>query len=263
MSELYLLKEPIVNEEDFYVSFLRGSLEEEGYFSNQKVEIPDVEEFIFYIGSGRQEERKEIFKKLIKLMMHSFVDMKQEVFLSQNFWLSYISSKLRTSVIKNHPKIQESFSEFKLIVLRDLDWENYLYRAAIYGSILHDRVADSEELDEYIDVINENMDVFNYILKKRVFRNDQFIFNMLQLLRRYTGTELIQFLKFRDQTVMGRDVSPGRLLLTEMNTAYPTVLFPMLDYESFEDLFFQYLNHNEKIYELKVIYDKKKKGSEK
>lgn len=171
MSEIYLLKDPILDEQDFYESFLKGTLEEKGYFSDQRVQVPDVEEFIFYINSS-QSGSKDLFRNLVQIMMDYFVDLKQEIFLDQNFWRSYISTKLRNSTIRNHPQIRENFDNFRIIVLRALDWENYLYKAAIYGSILRDRLADANERDQYIDLIHENMDLFNYILKKRVFRND-------------------------------------------------------------------------------------------
>lgn len=255
MSDVFLLKEPIEDEKDFYESFLKGTLQENNYFSDIKVTVPDVEDFITYGGNkNKKNNNKEVFKNLVKIFINNFVDLTQEIYMSPNFWKSYLVSKLRMSIIRNHPQINESFNAFKLIVLREFNWENYLYKAAIYGNILVDRVADESLRDEYIDIIYDNSDTFNYILKKKAFRNDNFIFNMICLLYENKEYDLGGFLKKSFSYKDSRDIRVNRIILEEMNAAYPTILFPILDYEDFKSIFFQYINSNETVQDLFETY---------
>lgn len=232
MTKVNLLKYPIVNEIDFYNSFLLGKLREDGYFTNEFIDVPDVGEFITYSGNDRKN-RGLILKNLIKVMMNNFIDLPQNIYMSKNFWMSYLVTELRMSLFRNHPQIKNKFQTFKLIVLRDLDWENYIYKAAVYGVVLKDNLSDIRLLDDYIDTITENMDFFNYILKYTTLNNDNFIFNMIKFLHKNKNINISAYLKkkvFKD-----KDERFGRLVLAEINRTYPSILFPMLDYQTFEE----------------------------
>lgn len=259
MSEIYLLKDPIVNELDFYNSFLRNTLKEDNFFTDTKVEVPDLDEFITYSGNANKNSSK-ILGDLIKIMLYNFIDLKQDIYMSQNFWMSYLVSKLRMSLFRNHPTISENFNTFRLIVLRKFDWENYLYKATIFANVLNDKLQDKDLLDDYIDVILNNMDLFNYILKLSSLRNDNLIYNMITLLYENKDSKLSSFLKYRSKDTIDVDASPARLVLLEFNTTYPAILFPMLNYDDFKAIFFKYLNHNEKIDLLKKQYEEKREN---
>lgn len=257
MSEIYLLKEPIVNKLDFYNSFLRNTLKEDGFFTDTRVKVPDLDEFLTYSGNANKNSSK-ILGDLIKIMMYNFIDLKQEIYMSQNFWMSYLVSKLRMSLFRNYPSISENFNTFRLIVLRKFDWENYLYKAAIFANVLNDKLQNKDLLDDYIDVILNNMDLFNYILKLTSLRNDNLIYNMITLLYENKDSELSSFLKFRSREDINKDDSPGRLVLLEFNTTYPAILFPMLNYDEFKKIFLNYIDHNKKIALLKKQYEEKR-----
>ncbi|WP_311480700.1 hypothetical protein [uncultured Anaerococcus sp.] len=245
MIKIYLLRKDITDFYNFHDSFVAGRLDKDGYFTENFVDVPPVEDFIPYAGNA--DNNSEVLKNLIYVMINNFIELNQDIYMNESFWRSYLVQKLRMPLIKKYPKLAHDYNLFDRIVLRKFNWENYLFKAATYGIVLSDRVGDPVLLDEYIDIICDNMDLFNYILKLKALKVDNFIYNTIKFMHEFKDTDLGSFLKYRSQAEINKEDSAGRIVLTEMNTAYPSILFPMLDYDDFKDIFFKYLTNNLKI----------------
>lgn len=91
-------------------------------------------------------------------------------------------------------------------------------------------------------MIVENLDVFNYMIKYEVFRNDKFIINVLDIINDNDLAKVLKF-KIKDRPDLGKDERYGRRVLFEFNKVYPIVMSPMLDKEELEVLFIKYLGY--------------------
>ena len=104
---------------------------------------------------------------------------------------------------------------------------------------------DQTRHDHYFRLIADNLDMFNYMLKYPVFRNGEFMINILDIIDEYDLSGILkQKITWRDD--LGKDERVGRRVLFEFNKSYPIVLFPMLSKDELKPLFFEYLKMYEK-----------------
>lgn len=108
--------------------------------------------------------------------------------------------------------------DFHNIVVKKFDWESHIYKC-ILGA-----------------------DVFNYMIKYEVFRNDKFIINVLDIIN-YNDLAKVLKVKIKDRRDLGKDERYGRRVLFEFNKAYPVVMSSMLDKVELEELFMEYLGY--------------------
>ena len=122
----------------------------------------------------------------------------------------------------------------------EFDWENYIYKCILGAQYVVDHVKDSSRHDHYFRLIADNLDLFNYMLKYPVFRNGEFMINILDIVDEYDLSAILkQKITWRDD--LGKDERVGRRVLFEFNKSYPVILFPMLSKKELEPLFFEYL----------------------
>lgn len=55
--------------------------------------------------------------------------------------------------------------DFPNIVVKKFDWENYIYKCVLGAKYVKDNTDWDEDRDRYYDLIVENLDVYNYIIK--------------------------------------------------------------------------------------------------
>ena len=91
-------------------------------------------------------------------------------------------------------------------------------------------------------MIVENLDVFNYMIKYEVFRNDKFIINVLDIINDNDLAKVLKA-KIKDRPDLGKDERYGRRVLFEFNKTYPVVMSPMLSKDELEELFMEYLGY--------------------
>ena len=99
------------------------------------------------------------------------------------------------------------------------------------------------------------MDMFNYIIKYEIFRNGQFLINIMDIIAE-TGLSSILKAKIKNRPNLGKDERYGRRVIFELNKAYPIVMSPMLDKDMLKEYFLKYLGYyyegNEEIDEKEV-----------
>ena len=109
-----------------------------------------------------------------------------------------------------------SIKAFHNIVFKKFDWENYIYKCILVDQYVNDNTDNEDDRKKYYNLIVENLDVFNYMIKYEVFRNDKFIMNVLDIIND-RGLAKVLKSKIKDRPDLGKDERYGRRVLFEFN----------------------------------------------
>lgn len=251
--EIKLLKEGYKKDKHFYQGFVDGTLQT-NYLSEEFVEIGSVPDFPIYLGRCGEEEKKRKFLELIKIMQENFINLDRDIYMQERFWHSYLCLHKREYIIANYPQVLESEKNFRNIVIKNFDWENYIYKSILVAQYVKDYVPE-EQREKYYHSVIDNMDVFNYIIKYEIFRNGQFLINVLSIIEENHLSRILKG-KIKDRPELGKDERYGRRVIFELNKSYPQVMAPMLGKEQLEKYFLEFLGyyyHEEQ--EIEIVND--------
>lgn len=251
--EIKLLKEGYKSDDNFYQAFLDGKLQA-NYCSEEFVKIASVPDFPIYLGREKEEEKRKKFLELVKAMRDSFISLDREIYMQERFWHSYLCLYKREYILANYPQVLESEKDFRNIVIKKFDWENYIYKAILAAQYVEDYVPE-EQREQYYHSVLDNMDLFNYIIKYEIFRNGQFLINVLSIIEEKHLSTILKG-KIKDRPELGKDERYGRRVIYELNKSYPQVMAPMLKKEQLQKYFMKFLGyyyHGEQ--EIEVVND--------
>ena len=241
--EIRLLKKDYIKKEEFYKDFLDDKiLEKEEYFSDKIIHIKEAPDFPIYMGKGGEEERGRLFKEAFRVMSECYLNTDRDIHMNEMFWYSLLCIHKREFLLREYPQIGESMKDFHNIVVKKFDWENYIYKCILGAQYVKDNTDNEDDRKKYYNLIVENLDVFNYMIKYEVFRNDKFIMNVLDIIND-RGLAKVLKAKIKDRPDLGKDERYGRRVLFEFNKAYPIVMSPMLEKDELEELFMEYLGY--------------------
>lgn len=241
--EIRLLKSGYKNDEQFYQDFLEDRiLEKEEYFSDQTVYLEQAPDFPIYMGKGSEEWKREQFLEAFKIIEQSYIQLDREIILDETFWHSFLCTAKREYILENYPKVKESVEDFKNIVIKKFDWENYIYKCVLGAQYVEDNTNTEEEKKEAYGMIYDNLDVYNYIIKYSIFRNDKFLMNILRIITDLDISDIMKA-KIKDRPDLGKDERYGRRVIFEFNKSYPIVMSPMLEKEELQEYFLEYLSY--------------------
>lgn len=251
--EIRLLKKDYLKKEEFYKDFLEDKIiENDEYFSDEVVYIKEAPDFPIYMGKGSEEEKAVLFKKAFEVMADCYLDTDRDVHMNEMFWYSLLCVHKRDFLLRDYPQIGESMKDFHNIVVKKFDWENYIYKCVLGAQYVKDNTDCAEDRERYYGLIVENLDVYNYIIKYEIFRNDKFLINVLDIIDD-RGLAKVLKAKIKDRPDLGKDERYGRRVLFEFNKAYPIVMSPMLEKEELEELFMEYLGYYYDLNELESV----------
>ena len=241
--EIRLLKKDCLKKEEFYKDFLDDKIiGNDEYFSDEIVYIKNAPDFPIYMGKGSEDEKAVLFKKAFEVMADCYLDTDRDIHMNEMFWYSLLCVHKRDFLLREYPQIGESMKDFHNIVVKKFDWENYIYKCVLGAQYVKDNTDCTEDRERYYDLIAENLDVYNYIIKYEIFRNDKFLINVLDIIDD-RGLAKVLKSKIKDRPDLGKDERYGRRVLFEFNKAYPIVMSPMLEKDELEDLFMEYLGY--------------------
>lgn len=161
--------------------------------------------------------------------------------LDERFWHSWLCLYKRNYLLTTYPQIQDDYKTFKKMIIKKFDWENYIYKAVLIAQYV-DEYSAPEQRDHYYQLILQNMDVLNYIVKYEIFRNGRFLINIMDIIEE-TGLSKILKAKIKDRPDLGPDERYGRRVIFELNKAYPVVMSPMLEKEKLKSYFLKFLGY--------------------
>ena len=241
--EIKLLKKDFLKKEEFYKDFLDDKImERDEYFSDEVVHINNAPDFPIYMGKGSEEENAKLFMEAFEAMFNFYLNTDRDIHMNERFWYTLLCVHKRDFILKMYPQVGESIKDFHNIVLKKFDWENYIYKCILAAQYVKDNTDNEDDRKKYYNLIVENLDVYNYMIKYEVFRNDKFIMNVLDIIND-RGLAKVLKAKIKDRPDLGKDERYGRRVLFEFNKAYPIVMSPMLEKEELEELFMEYLGY--------------------
>lgn len=219
------------DDEKLYRDFKKNTIDfNEDYISDEVItirsEIPDFP--IYLAGADGGLER---FKEAILTLRDHYINVDRDIHLNKRFWHSLLCLYKRDYIIQTYPQVLESKKKFDNIVLKKFDWENYIYKCVLAAEYLADGNFQSKD-DEisFIEMIYNNLDVYNYIIKYNIFRNGEFVRNFLSVIEEENLSSLLKK-KVKNRPDLGNDVRYGRLVIFELNKSYPVIMAPFLDKE--------------------------------
>lgn len=245
--EIRLLKSGYKNNDQFYQDFLNDQIKDkEEYFSGEVINLDEAPDFPIYMGVGYDNKRSELFLEAFNTISKYYLNTDRDIHFTEVFWHSLLCVNKRDFLINEYPQIIEMQSNFNNIVIKKFDWENYIYKCILGVQYINDNIEDENEKLRYYNLIIENLDVYNYIIKYNIFRNDIFLIKILDIIDKYNLSSILKA-KIKDKELidkynLGKDERYGRRVIFEFNKSYPVVMAPMLSNEELEEKFFEYLS---------------------
>jgi hypothetical protein len=247
MMEIRLLKKGYKNDEQFYKDFLEGGIKiKDEYFSGESIYIDEAPDFPIYMGVGYEKKRNELFLQAFEVIAKSYLNTDRDIHLDEEFWHSLLCVYKRDYLLETYPEIRDGINKFNNIVVKKFDWENYIYKCVLGVQYINDNVSGESERKRYYNIIIENLDLYNYIIKYEIFRNDKFLLNILDIIEDLELSKVLKA-KIKDRDDLGKDERVGRRVIFEFNKSYPIIMSPMLEKEELEELFLKYLSYYAKI----------------
>ena len=242
--QLKLLNEEACKAEKLFDPFVNEQLtpgKSPALFSDDEVNVGDLEPFPIYMAGGSEEDRKKNFFKAIKIFERDYLHFDREYKMEGRFWYSLYSIHFKNYLINQYPQVKDDVSNFRKIVLKKFDWENYIYKIVLIVEYVTETFDAQEARDKYYHLILDNLDVFNYLIKYSIFRNREFVMNILKIIHNNDLTEVLKS-NIDYYKKQGRDERYGRRVIFEFNRRYPVLMSPMMYYENLEETFLEYLN---------------------
>ncbi|MCY6482994.1 hypothetical protein OW763_01330 [Clostridium aestuarii] len=241
--KIKLLKKGYKNSVKFYEDFLNDQIESnEEYFSGEVVYIDEAPDFPIYLNTTKGEnERFKIYKQAFDVISKYYIKTDRDIHFNEIFWHSLFCVNKREYLLNQYLQIKESHKNFKNIVIKKFDWENYVYKCVLAAEYITDNVECQEEKNKYFRLIVKNLDLYNYIIKYEIFRNDKFLINILDIVNDNNLSKILKS-KIKNKDDLGKDERVGRRIIFEFNKSYPVVISPTIEKEELEKLFMEYLN---------------------
>lgn len=239
--EVRLLVEDYKKIENLYKDFVEDKIaDNELYISDEFFFIEQAPDFPIYMAKGSEKQKKQDFMQAFRIVSEYYIDYDREIIMNERFWHSLLLTEKRDFIIHKYPEVLKSENKFRNIVLKKFDWENYIYKVILGAQYINDNVECKDHHEKYYDLIVENLDLYNYIIKYEIFRNDKFLINILDIVDELNLSSLLKA-KIKGREDLSDDERYGRRVIFEFNKSYPVVMSPMLEKEELKDYFIKYL----------------------
>ncbi|MEG1254408.1 hypothetical protein [Clostridium sp.] len=249
--QIRLLKKGYKNNEQFYQDFLNDQINSnDEYFSGEEVSISEIPNFPIYMNISEDEERNKSYFEAFGIISKSYLNTDRDIHLDEVFWHSLLCTKKREYLLEKYSSIKDGINVFNNIVLKKFDWENYIYKCILGAQYICDNILESER-EKYFQLIIDNLDLYNYIIKYEIFRNDRFLINILDIINDLDLSKVLKA-KIKDRDDLGKDERVGRRVIFEFNKSYPVVMSPMLEKDELQQVFLKYLSYYYDINKLNV-----------
>ncbi|MDM8214322.1 DUF6339 family protein [Enterococcus hirae] len=213
--------------EKLYQDFKSGQVNiNSDYVTDTTVYLTDVPNFPIYLPNNYGTE--ENFKVAIKTLKKYYISTDRDVHMNGRFWHSLLTIYKRDYIVEKYPEVLESKGKFENIVLKKFDWENYIYKCVLAAEYISDSDFSEKEENEFISTVVNNLDVYNYIIKYKLFRNRQFVVNFLTMIQENDLSNIMKK-RIKNHHELGGDERYGRRVVFELNKSYPVLMAPFMD----------------------------------
>lgn len=225
--EIKLLEEQY-DKKQVYQDFVNGEISFKAeYVSEDFVIIPSAKDFPIYL--AKEHNNLANFKEAIQTLKTYYIDTDRDIHMNRRFWHSLFVLYKRDYIVENYPEVLTSQKNFENIVLKKFDWESYVYKCTLAAEYIQKARFENEEKEEqFIEIIHNNLDIYNYIIKYNIFRNAEFILKFLTVINDEGLSEIMKKkIPYRED--LGKDERYGRRVVFELNKKYPIVMAHFLD----------------------------------
>jgi hypothetical protein len=251
--EVRLLKKGYKNDEQFYQDFLNDQIKnKDEYFSDEIVYINEAPDFPIYMAQRNEVERNELFLQAFDVLSQSYLNTDRDIHFEEIFWHSLLTVTKRDFLLVQYPQITEGINHFNNIVLKDFNWESYIYKCVLGAQYINDLITDHDDRLRYYQLLIDNLDMYNYIIKYEIFRNDRFLLNILDIIDELNLSKVMKS-KITGRENLGQDERVGRRVLFEFNKSYPVVMSPMMEKEELKEFFLVYLSYYYDMSQLEAV----------
>jgi hypothetical protein len=251
--EVRLLKKGYKNDEQFYQDFLNDQIKnKDEYFSEEIVYINEAPDFPIYMAQRNETERNELFLQAFEVLSNSYLHTDRDIHFEEIFWHSLLTVKKRDFLLEQYPQIAEGINHFNNIVLKDFNWESYIYKCVLGAQYINDLITNHDDRLRYYQLLIDNLDMYNYIIKYEIFRNDRFLLNILDIIDELNLSKVMKS-KITGRDNLGQDERVGRRVLFEFNKSYPVVMSPMMEKEELKEFFLVYLSYYYDMSQLEAV----------
>jgi len=242
--EIKILKEEYLNSDKIYNDFLKNKIDTDN-FTDEIVYIESEGDFPIYLNETSKEKREKLYLKALKVVGNIVDETERKVHMDPNFWYSYLLIHKRDYLLKKYPQIKKDISDFKYIILKKFDLDNYIYKLILASQYIMDNIEDKKTQEHYFGLVSNNLDMYNNIIKYEIFRNGQFLVNVLGIIDKNNISDLCK--KKIANNLDKKEARFGRQILFELHKMYPTVLSPMMNFEDLEQIFLEFLKKYSKL----------------
>lgn len=229
--EIRLLNTGYKDNKNVYYDFLADKIDvNKPYFSEKSIYISKAPDFPMYLNIRSESLRMGPFLEAFHIMADYYIKLDRDIHFDDVFWHSLLVLEKRDYILKNYPQVKDRYSNFRNVVLKDFDWENYIYKCILAAEYVEDSTTDVEVKNYYYRLIVENLDVYNYLIKSEIFRNGEFILKVLRAIDEL-GISQIMKAKIPNRPDLGEDERYGRRVIYEFNKEYPVIMTPLLSVE--------------------------------
>ena len=241
--EIRLLQKGYKYNEQFYQDFLDDQIKlKDEYFSGEVVYIDEAPDFPVYLAHRNESDRKELFLKAFNELSRTYLHSDRDLHFDELFWHSLLTVTKRDYLLEQYPQITDGINHFNNIVIKDFNWENYIYKCVLGAQYINDEVLNETERLRYYELLIDNLDVYNYIIKYEIFRNNRFLLNILDIIDELNVSKVMKS-KIIGHDNLGVDERVGRRVIFEFNKSYPIIMSPMIEKEDLKELFLLYLSY--------------------
>lgn len=231
------------NNIEFYHKFITDELINDGdYLSDTTIEInvEVVPDFPIYYSRKDDSKREKLLLEAVHTIADSYLNIPAEYIENELFWHSLFCLYKRDYILKEYPVVNRSYEDFKNIVIKNFNWESYVYKSVLCAKYITQEIKIKSEQDDFYRLINNNFDLFNYIIKYPIFRNGHFLVTVLKIIKDESlGPKLKGRISNKES---GKDLRRGRQVIYEFNKSYPMLLSPMLEYDVLKQYFIKFLS---------------------
>lgn len=208
-----------------YKDFLNDNISiENEYFSDDYIIIDSAPNFPIYMAPRIKGDIAAMYTEAVVTLMNNYISLDRSIHLNGNFWHSLLLLKKRDYILERYSDYLTDYNDFKNIVLKKLDWENYIYKCVLIAEYLKDSeiLRSMNDVEPFVYLIFENRDLLNYFMKTRLFRNSDFFIKFFMIIYQEKLTEIMKAGLPYEQA-KGKDLRYGRLVISELNHSYPVI----------------------------------------
>jgi hypothetical protein len=212
-------------------------IKEDSLFENEFYYLSGFEYFDPYVGSLTTDTYVQKMMRLFKNVSNVIdsYSIPSNYYEDGTFWKSTFLTLYREELNNNYPAIIRDETTFNNVIGKKWGWENYIFKAILVKKYLP-YAENFFTKEEFYETVAENIDVFNYLVKGPIFRNDKFIVKILKIIKDEDLVSLSKR-KIQNRPDLGSDERIGRRAIYEMNKIYPIIMVHNLEIDQLKEIY--------------------------